>query len=713
MTTPDMHDMTAFNDTVYVAEANNHSFSIWDVADKMNPILLARVVIPGGGYVHNIWPTPDRKYLATTEETANKTMKIWNREDLSNITLVAEYLGPSNLAHNAHIEGNYLYLSHYESGVSVLDITTPECPVEVARFDTYLSADLPQFQGCWGVFPHNFNRSHRIYASNIDGRLFVFHQDTSVVSFWATPQIGAAPLNVSFTGFSPLATDWAWQFGDGDSAGAQNPTHVYPPGIFNVRLQVNLPSGTGSKTQTNFITALAETLTVSDTIVAQGASVYWEIRARNNVPIQEITLPVTLSNVPAFATFDSLSVVGCRTSYFQLKQTLLDQRGSGKFAIRLRADNGGGAPPLAPGDGPLARVYMKIQPDPPTGSTIAMSLGPVGSASLSATTLTTTYVPIFSGATAVVSTLSAQFSGTPTSGNAPLSVNFTPQPSDATGWKWSFGDGDSSLVQNPSHIYAPGLYDVRLEATGMVGTVAQTKARYITALAETLTVADTTVAAGSNVVWEIRAINHVPITDLTLPVALSNVPAQASFDSISASGCRAGYFEYQQMVFDDRAHGAAVLQLTANAGGGSPPLPPGDGAIAKIYMTIPPNAITGQKVALSMPALGIHQLIASTLSISFVPSLRRGAATITGGTSCDCHCHADPVCDGQIDVLDVIQTVNVAFRAQAAAIDPACLRERTDVDCSGSTDVLDVARVIDVAFRAADPLTVFCDACSQ
>ena len=74
--TPDIHDVYARNDTVYVAEGTNGTFSIWDVSDKYDPVLLTRVSIPNSGYVHNIWPTDDGKYAMTTEETVNKTIKI-------------------------------------------------------------------------------------------------------------------------------------------------------------------------------------------------------------------------------------------------------------------------------------------------------------------------------------------------------------------------------------------------------------------------------------------------------------------------------------------------------------------------------------------------------------------------------------------------------------------------------------------------------------
>jgi hypothetical protein len=89
-----------------------------------------------------------------------------------------------------------------------------------------------------------------------------------------------------------------------------------------------------------------------------------------------------------------------------------------------------------------------------------------------------------------------------------------------------------------------------------------------------------------------------------------------------------------------------------------------------------------------------------------------------GGGGCACDCHADPApigsCDGVQDVLDVVQTVNVAFRGAAAILDPNvnCPYETTDVNCSASTDVIDVVRMVNVAFRGADPNTEFCDPCA-
>jgi|GEM_PF-5092435 len=73
------------------------------------------------------------------------------------------------------------------------------------------------------------------------------------------------------------------------------------------------------------------------------------------------------------------------------------------------------------------------------------------------------------------------FSGTPTEDTAPASVAFTASATESpTLWAWSFGDGGSSAVQNPSHTYdIPGKFTVALTVTNAYCTVTETKTEYI------------------------------------------------------------------------------------------------------------------------------------------------------------------------------------------------------------------------------------------
>ena len=77
-----------------------------------------------------------------------------------------------------------------------------------------------------------------------------------VASFTASPTIGAAPLNVTFTDTSTgTITNHSWTFGDGNTSGAVSPSHAYSnAGIYSVALTVLGPGGSGTTNRANLIT---------------------------------------------------------------------------------------------------------------------------------------------------------------------------------------------------------------------------------------------------------------------------------------------------------------------------------------------------------------------------------------------------------------------------------------------------------------------------
>jgi len=76
----------------------------------------------------------------------------------------------------------------------------------------------------------------------------------------------------------------------------------------------------------------------------------------------------------------------------------------------------------------------------------------------------------------------AAFSGSPLSGNVPLTVQFTDESTnDPTSWLWDFGDEGSSEEQSPEHKYeSVGTYTVKLTATNDGGSDDEEKPDYIT-----------------------------------------------------------------------------------------------------------------------------------------------------------------------------------------------------------------------------------------
>lgn len=77
--------------------------------------------------------------------------------------------------------------------------------------------------------------------------------------------------------------------------------------------------------------------------------------------------------------------------------------------------------------------------------------------------------------------ITADFSGTPLSGKAPLTVNFTDASSPTPdSWAWDFGDSGTSTDENPTHIYTTsGRFTVELESTLGVTTDTESKVDYV------------------------------------------------------------------------------------------------------------------------------------------------------------------------------------------------------------------------------------------
>ena len=145
----------------------------------------------------------------------------------------------------------------------------------------------------------------------------------------------------------------------------------------------------------------------------------------------------------------------------------------------------------------------------------------------------------------------ASFSANPTSGAAPLAVNFSDQSKNKpTQWNWDFGDGTTSNEQNPSHTYTKiGTYAVKLTATNNKGANTAQAATVITVRPgplDKLTLEPATATLSPQGVQRFTAKafdafgNEIPI-----PLNWSAEPAAGSIspDGTFTAGTRAGTFE--------------------------------------------------------------------------------------------------------------------------------------------------------------------------
>ncbi|HOI80425.1 MAG TPA: PQQ-binding-like beta-propeller repeat protein, partial [Petrimonas sp.] len=93
-------------------------------------------------------------------------------------------------------------------------------------------------------------------TSSTNSRFYAF---PGVVTGTADTTSGTTPLDVQFTGTSPLTvTAWHWDFGDGSTSTEQNPSHTYASaGTYTVNLTVTHADGTNYHRQVEYIRVYA------------------------------------------------------------------------------------------------------------------------------------------------------------------------------------------------------------------------------------------------------------------------------------------------------------------------------------------------------------------------------------------------------------------------------------------------------------------------
>jgi len=258
---------------------------------------------------------------------------------------------------------------------------------------------------------------------------FITAQKAPNASFSATPRNGQAPLTVQFTdlsdpGSAPI-TSWQWNFGDGTTSNDRNPFHAYTsPGRYTVTLQVDTAVGGDSATQVNYITV-------------------------EQKPVAAFSATPTSGAAPLTVLFADQSTVGSSEI-----TTWSWDFGDGTSSTQQNP----------------SKTYTQ-----PGTYTVKLTVtSAAGSSTLSkANLITVRQLP------------ASDFSSNVTTGAAPLTVLFSDESvngsENLTGWSWDFGDGTTSNLQNPSHVYSsPGIYTVSMTATSTVGSDTETKVNYLT-----------------------------------------------------------------------------------------------------------------------------------------------------------------------------------------------------------------------------------------
>ncbi|MCA9752764.1 MAG: choice-of-anchor B family protein [Gemmatimonadetes bacterium] len=151
------HDVMVQNGRLYGSAIYVGALYVLDVSNPLSPSFLQTLGTASGypnAFTHNAWVTEDDAYVMTTDENSPGRCRMWDLSTLPNLVEVDSYKPNAvTIPHNTHIEGDYAYISFYELGLKVVDVSDPANLVEVAAIDTWPSGDGSEYHGNWGVYP--------------------------------------------------------------------------------------------------------------------------------------------------------------------------------------------------------------------------------------------------------------------------------------------------------------------------------------------------------------------------------------------------------------------------------------------------------------------------------------------------------------------------------------------------------------------------------
>lgn len=245
-------------------------------------------------------------------------------------------------------------------------------------------------------------------------------------SFTGTPTLVSIGSPVAFTDASTGYPDaWSWNFGDGETSTAQNPSHAYST------------AGLYSVTETAY---MAENATVTNTTTRT-----------DYINVSSSTTPVA-----AFTGSPTTVTLGTAVSF-------TDQSTGSPTSWTWNFGDSSGSANQNP-----THTYASVG----VYNVTLTAANWIGNSTLTKTnyiTVQALVVPV------------ANFTSNASSGQIPLAVQFNDTSANVpTSWSWVFGDGGTSTLQNPEHTFSTaGNWTANLTATNAAGS--NTTTRYILA----------------------------------------------------------------------------------------------------------------------------------------------------------------------------------------------------------------------------------------
>jgi len=340
-----------------------------------------------------------------------------------------------------------------------------------------------------GTFTITLLASNALGCSDVYQFVNAVNIDPSpVVDFVVDTNIACDPAKIyHFTDITPSSINTVWEFGDGNTGSSSSASHAYNMlGAFDVTAySTNALGCTDSLTKLNFVENIPglpasyladdQELCIGDTVFFTNTSSFytstnWDFGDGNTSSLED---PYHVYGTGGMydITFSIVDINGCVTVVYDT--SFIDVNDdpvvnfypspsaacTGDEINFVNNSTGGGSYWWVFGDGTVSSLPspVKVYNAAGTYNVELYVISPAGCQALDFSTVT-------------VSTLSTEFTADQTAGCAPFPVQFTNGSVGATTWFWDFGDGNTSNVEHPNHIYnSDSSYTVTLMTSNGAG----------------------------------------------------------------------------------------------------------------------------------------------------------------------------------------------------------------------------------------------------
>jgi hypothetical protein len=257
------------------------------------------------------------------------------------------------------VAGKYVFYTQYEPLSSIDSVFVDGSILENDEFcydlvSGWVSVATPPTSSI--IIHYQYSFVCDLAVSNWDTYNMVFGNTSPVpVTFIADQTLGFAPLDVQFTDNGNIISDWLWKFGDGETAGADDPLHTYSSGgVFDVYLEGILSDGWHNHIERDMIIVLADTLRLPEITADNEDSLIIPIALTTAHPLDNFVIPLSFAG-PIELAYTGYDTDGCRTDGIA-DITVIPQSAPLQLGILFDMISS----PLSPDTGAIINIHLDI-----------------------------------------------------------------------------------------------------------------------------------------------------------------------------------------------------------------------------------------------------------------------------------------------------------------------------------------------------------------